>query len=185
MNKYILTLCLALSPLVSWAGTSNLDVVNVSRTLTLTSPSAVISMTGASATAYLRNISATTVSATTVSATNISATNISSRGVAKAWGYINAGVSPSVILASFNVSSTTRLSAGKEVITFSQPMTSANYAVTLSVYANNVTGAVCGAIGNAAAAGGVSPTMSTFQVDIYNCSGGQRDTGYFFTVFGN
>lgn len=186
MNKYILTLAMALFSANTWAGTSNLDIVTVSRTLTLTSPSAALTMNGVSATAFLRNVSVTGVlSATTVSATNVSATNISHPGVAKAWGYINARVSPSVILASYNVASTTRLSTGKEIVTFTSPLTSAFYAITLTPVADNVTGAICAAVGNSSAAAAPSPTTTGFQLDLYNCSGGQRDTGYFFTVFGN
>lgn len=179
MNKFLLTLAMVLLTANSWAGTSALDVITVSRTLTLTSPSAALTMNGASATAFLRNVSVTGVlSATTVSASNGNFANISATQVLKAWGSVNAPAA--ALYKGFNVSSVQRVALGRYGVSFTTPLNDANYALTLG--AVQATGnATCITIGDST--GAISPTIAGFRVFIFNCSsGGAIETSFSFQV---
>lgn len=71
MNKFLTTSILAILALPAYAGSMQ-SAVTISETLTLTSPSAIISATGVSATAYITNISTTNLAAANISSTAIS-----------------------------------------------------------------------------------------------------------------
>lgn len=136
MSKYILTLAFVALSAAAWAGTT------ISTTLTLTSPSAYISMTGVSATAYVTSLSATRVvsalqvSATNVSATNVSATTITNRGVAKAWATFG-GLSACSISSSLNISSCTKLGGtGNYSVSFTTPMNTSTYVIQCTTWLN-------------------------------------------------
>lgn len=118
-----LTALFVLLSIPAWAG-SSLSSVNVSETLTMTSPSAIISMTGVSSTANIRFISSTLVSST-----NISATNITNAGVAKAWINFNGVGGCSIRGVPLNVSSCTRIATGQYGISFTTPLSSAFYSI--------------------------------------------------------
>lgn len=188
MRKYILTLAMLLLTANSWAGTSNLDIVNVSRTLTLTSPSATLTMNGVSATAFLRNVSVTGVlSATTVSTTQLNATRISSTQAVKAFAVVNGNVSPSVFIGTpFNFSSVAKLAGGKYLMTFTTPMNDANYAIFGATYLSSDRAAPCFGTSDGAVSGGVSPTTVAFRVNTFVCTtGGSADNIFYVMVVGN
>lgn len=153
----------SLLSLPAYAGTSSLDVVTISRTLTLTSPSAVISMTGVSSTANLRTVVASTVSST----------SYIGRAIPKAWAKMD-GNSCSVT-AGFNVSSCTRVSAGVYGVSFTTPMADANYIVNCMARGSAIANV---ATGFSQASGNASPTASGFNFAVYaTSSGSPLDSG--------
>lgn len=129
MRKLLLTLGFLALSLPTWAA-SALSTVTVSQTLTMTSPSAIISATGVSATEYITNIVARNVSTAFISTTTISATLISSTSPNIAAASVNfAGISSVSIRKTFNISSVTRVVQGAYGISFTVPMSDANYSV--------------------------------------------------------
>lgn len=132
MSKYILTALMLGIAGVSQAATS------ISTTLTLTSPSAVISMTGVSATAYLTNVYSNTVSASLVSASTVSATIVSSTSPNIAFATANFnGFGGCAIRKGYNISGCTRVSQGVYGISFTTPAVSADYSVGGNCMRNN------------------------------------------------
>ncbi len=137
---------------------SSLSAVTISKTLTLTRPTAYISMTGVSATAYLTKVSSTNVSTTNLS---IGSTNISTSLLPIATGYISTTASTCTVLKSSGISGCTRLSAGVYGVSLTTPTSDALYKVncTLDSYqaaswvatasparANNTTGFYMGVL---------------------------------------
>jgi len=175
--RYLIALLSLFISANGWAGTSALDVVTVSRTLTLTSPSAYISMTGVSATAYIRNVSATNVSAS--SKISVGSTDLTSASISKAWVLGGSLTGTWAVSASYNVSSISRITAGEYNVSFTTPFSSANYVTAATCDTPNVGANECQVMVklNGRSAGGIR------LLTRYN--GGQNDvTGVNAVFFG-
>lgn len=117
--KYYLTALAALLVLPAHAATT------ISTTLTMTSPTAIISMTGVSATAYLANIVGTTISTTNISASAITGPV----NVALAKVYFNGLAGCAIVGTAYNVASCSRSATGTYGISFTTVLGTANYVV--------------------------------------------------------
>lgn len=104
MMKYFLTFALLVLAYGANAATT------ISTTLTMTSPSAIISMTGVNSTAYLRTVSSTNVSTTNLTLGTIP---VVSATLVRAWatfsGTVNGSFTPS---ATYNLSTFSRIGTG-------------------------------------------------------------------------
>ncbi len=147
----------------------------ISTTLTMTSPTAIISMTSPSSTAYLANIVGTTISTTNISATNVStSTIVGPANVALAKVYFNGTGSCSIVGTPFNVASCSRATTGTYGVSFTTPLANANYIVNCIPQ-----GPALFATLNAA----ISPTTTGFNINTAN-TGSATDSGRIMcTVF--
>lgn len=102
----------------------------ISTTLTMTSPSAIISMTGISSTAYLRNISSTNVSTTLLTLANV---DISASLIPIASAYISTTASTCTVLSASNISSCTRFTTGSVGVSFTTPRPNATYKANCNI----------------------------------------------------
>ena len=93
-------------------------------------------------------------------------------GSAKAWAYFTYISSTLTTAASYNVSSITRSATGVYVVTMTNALTDANYAVVGSCGAVTGGGSACNIHPNSNAAGSyVAPTSSVFTINIVNEAG--------------
>lgn len=157
----------------------------ISTTLTLTSPTALISMTGAGAVASLTTVYAKNISASSIAGGNIgtATSNISGTGaaLAKAWAQVD-GFAPVSIRQGYNVSTFTRVSAGKYGISFTNPLSNGNYAIQCTSCDQAASAEQCKADVVTA-----SPTTTGFRIIQENpSSGAVQDSGCLnLLIFGN
>lgn len=167
--KYTLATILALVAAPAFAATT------ISTTLTMTSPTAIISMTEPSSTAYLANIVGSTISTTNISTTNISASAITGpANVALAKVTFNGSGACSIVGTPYNVASCSRATTGSYGISFTAPLLNNTYTINCMTQTPALFSSVSAT---------PSPTTAGFNISTANASSTQDSARVSCVVF--